>query len=215
MRRVTGAAINPAEKNELALQNSVRGPSVIAAVVRMDTCCGARENRLVVYRGGSRRRITRTLNAAYGAGLLSDDTFAARIDQVLSSRLVDPVALIGDLNLRRPSPRWGRLRSAVLARLRLTRADVSDDDWPPVLLALDWSGAQSALLIGRHDDCDVVVDEPSVSRHHARLVFRDHKWIVRDLESTNGTIVNGTRVGRCELRPGDCVVLGEVHLKVD
>jgi hypothetical protein len=169
----------------------------------------------VVYRGWSRRRITRTLNAAYGAGLLSDETFAARIDQVLRSRLVDPIAIIGDLNLRRPSPRWDRLRTAVPAWLRRPNADVSDDDWPSVLLALDWSGAQSALLIGRHDDCDVVVDEPSVSRHHARLVFRDHKWIVRDLDSTNGTIVNGTRVGRCELRPGDCVVLGDVQLMVD
>jgi hypothetical protein len=70
----------------------------------MDTYGDTRENRLVLYRGGSRRRITRTLNAAYGAGLLSDDTFAARIDQVLRSRLVDPVALIGDLNLRPPGP---------------------------------------------------------------------------------------------------------------
>jgi pSer/pThr/pTyr-binding forkhead associated (FHA) protein len=82
-------------------------------------------------------------------------------------------------------------------------------------LALDWSGAQSELLIGRHHGCDVIVDEPTVSRRHARLVFRDHKWIVQDLTSTNGTIVNGTRVGRCELRPGDSVVLGRARLKVD
>jgi pSer/pThr/pTyr-binding forkhead associated (FHA) protein len=103
----------------------------------------------------------------------------------------------------------------VLSRLRRIGTNASDDDWPPVLLALDWSGAQSELVIGRHDNCDIVVGEPSVSRHHARLVFRDHKWIIHDLKSTNGTIVNGTRVGRCELRPGDCVGLGNAHLKVD
>jgi hypothetical protein len=181
----------------------------------MDTCDGARENRLVLHRGGSRRRITRTLNDAYGAGLLSDDTFAARIDQVLRSHLIDPVALIGDLNLRRPSPRWDELRGAMRAWLRFTGPDRSDDDRLVVLLALDWSGARSELLIGRHHGCDVVVDEPSVSRHHARLVFRDDKWIVHDLKSTNGTIVNGTRVGRCELRPGDSVLLGRAYLKVD
>ena len=181
----------------------------------MDTYGDTRENRLVLYRGGSRRRIARTLNAAYGAGLLSDDTFAARIDQVLRSHLVDPVALIGDLNLRPPGPSWDRLRSAVLTRLTGLGRDASDDDWPPVLLALDWSGGQSELVIGRHRDCDVVVDEPSVSRHHARLVFRDHKWIVHDLKSTNGTIINGMIVGRCELRRGDCVVLGNAHLRVD
>ena len=128
---------------------------------------------------------------------------------------MDPVALIGDLNLRAPSRPWATLRDAVLGRLRLIGTDDSDDGWPAVLLALDWSGAQSELLIGRGDACDVVVDKPSVSRRHARLVFRDHKWIIYDLESTNGTVVNGTHVGRCELRPGDCVVLGEAHLRVD
>jgi hypothetical protein len=181
----------------------------------MDTCCRARENRAVVFRGGSRRRITRTLNAAYGAGLLSDDTFTARIDEALTSRLVDPVALIGDLNLRPPSPPWARLRAAVRGRVRLVGTEVSVGDRTPVLLALDWSGAQSELLVGRHHDCDIVVDKPSVSRLHVRLVFRDDKWIVHDLDSTNGTIVNGTRVGRCELRPGDCVRLGEALLRVD
>ena len=181
----------------------------------MDTGFYARENWLVVYRGGSRRRITRTLNAAYGAGLLSDDTFSARVDQALTSRLIDPVALIGDLNLRRPIPPWGRHRSRVRAWLRLGRPGASDAERPLVLLALDWSGAQSELLVGRHLACDVVVDEPSVSRYHARLIFRDDKWIVHDLKSTNGTRVNGTCVGRCELRAGDSVFLGCAHLRVD
>jgi pSer/pThr/pTyr-binding forkhead associated (FHA) protein len=35
---------------------------------------------------------------------------------------------------------------------------------------------------------------------HARLAFRDVRWILRDLASTDGTLVNGTKVGRCELR---------------
>jgi pSer/pThr/pTyr-binding forkhead associated (FHA) protein len=156
------------------------------------------------------------LNAAYGAGLLSDDTFAARIDQALRSPLLTPGSLIGDLTLRRPSPRRGRLRHGPLrAWLRVAGQAASDDDRPRVLLALDWSGAQPEILIGRHHGCDVIVDEPSVSRRHARLVFRDLKWIVQDLESTNGTTVNGTSVGRCELRPGDFVGLGRARLKVD
>lgn len=169
----------------------------------------------MLHRGGSRRRITRTLNAAYGAGLLSDDTFATRTDQVLRSHLVDPVKLIGDLNLRRPSPPWDRLREALRSWLKLASPDGAADDRLVVLLALDWSGARSELLIGRDYRCDVVVDEPSVSRQHARLVFRDDKWIMHDLKSTNGTIVDGTRVGRCELRPGDSVLLGRAYLKVD
>jgi hypothetical protein len=35
---------------------------------------------------------------------------------------------------------------------------------------------------------------------HARLAFRDVRWILRDLASTDGTLVKGTKVGRCELR---------------
>jgi pilus assembly protein CpaF len=61
----------------------------------------------------------------------------------------------------------------------------------------------------------VVIPGDTVSRRHARLVFRDGKWIIHDLESTNGTAVNGTYVGRCELYPGDQLVLGEERLAVD
>jgi len=71
------------------------------------------------------------------------------------------------------------------------------------------------LIIGRHERCDVVLRDPSVSRRHARLIFRDHKWIIQDLRSTNGTIVNGTRVGRSEVRPGDLLALGDERLRVD
>jgi pilus assembly protein CpaF len=71
------------------------------------------------------------------------------------------------------------------------------------------------LLVGRHHACDVVLPESSVSRRHARLVFRDGTWVVQDLESTNGTIVNGVRVGRCALRPGDHLILGDAHLRID
>jgi pSer/pThr/pTyr-binding forkhead associated (FHA) protein len=71
------------------------------------------------------------------------------------------------------------------------------------------------MLIGRHCDCDLVLSELTVSRRHARLIFRDGRWILQDLESTNGTIVNGCRVGRSELRPGDHLALGEAHVTID
>ena len=49
----------------------------------------------------------------------------------------------------------------------------------------------------------MVVGHPSVSRRHARLSFRDGHWVLRDLDSTNGTRVNGTPVVRYRLEPGD------------
>jgi pilus assembly protein CpaF len=84
-----------------------------------------------------------------------------------------------------------------------------------LLLALDWTGAREELVIGRHHACDVVLANPRVSRRHARLVFRDGSWVIQDLESTNGTVVNGDTVVRCALRPGDHLVLGGQRLRVD
>jgi pSer/pThr/pTyr-binding forkhead associated (FHA) protein len=103
--------------------------------------------------------------------------------------------------------------AAAVSRIRTSIAQASGT--PPLLLALDWSGGRRELVLGRHHGCDVVLSNPGVSRLHARLVFRDGSWVLQDLQSTNGTTVNGVRVGRCELRPGDHLVLGDEHLKVD
>lgn len=169
--------------------------------------------------GASRRRIARTLRMAYAGGLLSEDTFVRRLDELMESRLVDPPRLIGDLSFRRSGPsRRSRLASvltSVARRLRAIRTTPRPTDPDHVLLALDWDGGQSELLLGRHHHCDVVVTDPTVSRRHARLTFRDGNWVVQDLDSTNGTFVNGARVGRYELRPGDRLLLGEEQLRVD
>jgi hypothetical protein len=166
----------------------------------------------VLRAGASRRRIARTLNAAYADGLLSADTFTYRLDQLMAGRVIDPRRLVGDLNLRERGPgRLARLRGALTLRLR---EDV-ERTRETVLLALDWDAASGELLIGRHHDCDVVLGDSSVSRRHARAVFRDGSWILHDLGSTNGTLVNGVRVGRCELRPGDQLELGTARLRID
>jgi hypothetical protein len=183
---------------------------------RLDSFVGTRKTRFVLAPGASRKHIARTLNAAYADGLLSQDTFVRRLDQLLGAQLIDPRGLIGDLTLRRSPQRRLALVDAVAAtvrRLRTSRAQNAGGS--PILLALDWSGAQSELILGRHRGCDVVLSNPAVSRRHARLVFRDGNWVLQDLQSTNGTAVNGMNVGRCEVRPGDHVVLGDQHLKID
>jgi hypothetical protein len=163
--------------------------------------------------GASRKQIARTLNVAYEHGLLSEETLSYRLDQLLGGSLIDPRHLIGDLSLRRAVGWRDRLRAVVAALRAPPSGDVAPTD--EFLLALDWTGFTEQLLVGRHHACDVVLDEPSVSRQHARLVFRDGKWVLQDLESTNGTIVNGVRVGRCSLLPGDHLALGEAHLRID
>jgi hypothetical protein len=184
----------------------------------LDSSGGAQDTTSVIRPGASRKQIAQTLNAAYADGLLSADTFARRLDQLLDARLIDPFRLIGDLNLRRSRGRRMSIIDAVAAalpRVRTSRSRTDDFGASPLLLALDWSGGRSELTLGRDRECDLVLSNPGVSRRHARLVFRDGTWVLQDLDSTNGTTVNGVRVGRCELRPGDHVVLGDEHLQID
>jgi DNA-binding winged helix-turn-helix (wHTH) protein len=68
-------------------------------------------------------------------------------------------------------------------------------------------------LIGRDDDCTVVVDFTGVSRHHARITVEHGRFILEDLGSKNGTWKNETRVREAvDLRDGDCIRLGGVPL---
>jgi hypothetical protein len=62
--------------------------------------------------------------------------------------------------------------------------------------------------IGRQSDNELVIPDPGVSRHHAEVVNRDGTFVLRDLGSTNGTVVNGTVVREHELRDGDRITLG-------
>lgn len=61
------------------------------------------------------------------------------------------------------------------------------------------------LVIGRADDCDLIIDEPGVSRHHAEIERNFQKIVVRDLGSANGTRVNGEPVQEAQISVGDQV----------
>jgi hypothetical protein len=181
----------------------------------LDSSCRSRETQRVLRAGTSQKRIARTLKMAYADGLLSADTFARRVDQLHAAPLVDPGRLVGDLNLRasRPDRSFTQALGAALRRV------IGSSEHPPVdsvvLLALDWAGGRTELIVGRDQTCDVMLPDPSVSRRHARLLFRDGSWVLQDLGSTNGTVVNDVRVGRCELRPGDLMILGDTRLRID
>jgi len=61
----------------------------------------------------------------------------------------------------------------------------------------------SPMLVGRDETAEIRVDEPLVSRAHARIERRGDSFVVCDLGSTNLTRVNGEVVGERELRHGD------------
>ena len=72
----------------------------------------------------------------------------------------------------------------------------------------------STRTIGRATIADLVLDAALVSRVHCRLEANDETLEVIDLESTNGVYVNGERVSRRHLIPGDRLRVGRVELAV-
>jgi adenylate cyclase len=71
-----------------------------------------------------------------------------------------------------------------------------------------------AITIGRTKDNDVFVLHKSLSRQHARLEHDGKATFIVDLDSKNGTFVNGARVTRAEVRPGDAIRCGDVPLEL-
>ena len=73
----------------------------------------------------------------------------------------------------------------------------------------------SIRTIGRTTRADFILDAALVSRLHCRLTADSaDQLVVEDLGSTNGTMVNGTRVTRHVIRPGDVLTVGRVTFKV-
>lgn len=61
------------------------------------------------------------------------------------------------------------------------------------------------MTIGRRESCDICLRFPNVSGRHCELTFKEGYWEVQDLRSTNGIRVNGERVEKKILRPGDTI----------
>ena len=89
---------------------------------------------------------------------------------------------------------------------------VSGDGFAERAVAL----STGAVTIGRDPGCEVALpdDSRSVSREHARIVQEEGRYIIEDLGSTNGTIVNGERVDRAALEPGDEIEIGKYRLRL-
>jgi adenylate cyclase len=65
------------------------------------------------------------------------------------------------------------------------------------------------LTLGRRESCDICLRFPNVSGLHCELTFRDGYWAIRDMGSTNGLKVNGARVQKKVLHPGDVITIAK------
>ncbi len=87
--------------------------------------------------------------------------------------------------------------SAKLSEQKATKIVVTAGEKIGTEIAL--SGRQ--LTIGRAGDSDLIVDDEYTSTHHAKLVFINGEWLVQDLDSTNGTLLDGKKVATTTVVP--------------
>lgn len=73
---------------------------------------------------------------------------------------------------------------------------------------------RTVAYLGRSSACHLVLANDTVSRRHAMLSVRGRDVVLIDLDSTNGTLVNGRPVRSAEVRDGDRVTLGEVEIEL-
>ncbi len=92
----------------------------------------------------------------------------------------------------------------------------------PVLVVLDERSnplrtlpLDGPLRIGRHSDNELVLPDSTISRQHAEIADRsgNGSFVLRDLDSRNGTIVNGVRITEHRLRDGDRIVIGQTVME--
>lgn len=91
--------------------------------------------------------------------------------------------------------------------------DTQTEDSP----VLEVNGNQYLLtkdktMIGRGSGCDIVIDDPGISRKHLEIDITDNGVIARDLGSTNGTYVEGHQVPAATLLDGNTITIGRTRI---
>jgi pSer/pThr/pTyr-binding forkhead associated (FHA) protein len=141
------------------------------------------------------------------------------------------VQLNGDTSVRRRTiyvdasiielPNFNRAEQEQIQRTEVMRVIQSTGSVPPRLLRYVGGPHEGEAIIirrprlsvGRALDNDLVVDSAEVSRHHARVEYRDGQFWVVDQGSTNGTTVNGYTVAEQQLTFGDRITFGNMTLE--
>lgn len=101
-----------------------------------------------------------------------------------------------------PDRAEARLPSEAVPRLVCVGGSQKDHSFPVT---------EAGVTVGRSKDNTVVISDPRASNHHAWVGIVDHKVVLRDLESTNGTFLNAqidAPVGEVVLSPGDTIFFG-------
>jgi pSer/pThr/pTyr-binding forkhead associated (FHA) protein len=89
-----------------------------------------------------------------------------------------------------------------------------------VLLSAGMTGRTHELkvdktTVGRVEDNTFQISEPSVSSHHCEVLLKGNDVFIKDLNSTNGTFINGEKVTESLLKPGQVLRLGQIEMRLE
>ncbi|GHJ41021.1 DUF1707 and FHA domain-containing protein [Streptomyces sp. TS71-3] len=162
-----------------------------------------------------RDRAVTALKEAAAQGKLSYDTFLIRMERALAAREAGELALLtADL---RGEGRMSRLvfgTVSALSGFTMRLGNAWRAERLPKLL-LPAPADSRPLRIGRDPGNNLRLSHETVSLRHAELSLQSGLWVLRDLGSTNGTVVNGRRVvGAVVVRDGDQVSFGQMAFRL-
>jgi len=69
-------------------------------------------------------------------------------------------------------------------------------------------------IIGSSSPCDIQIQGEGIQTQHLSIRFSSGKWTLTDLDTDEGTHLNGVRVSRAELKDGDTIRIGKAHLRI-
>jgi hypothetical protein len=163
---------------------------------------------------GDRERALELLRQSATEGRISQNTFVERTDVVLKAQWQGELhAVLHDLPVPRTRDRGIAEGLAKLLSFPRALRNAWQSERMPQLL-LPGPGAHP-YSIGRAPGSMLRLNHFTVSRTHAQLRATGDGWKLRDLGSSNGTWVNGSRVtGSVRVRPGDVVQFGEIGFKL-
>lgn len=138
---------------------------------------------------------------------LHADPAVPRSDPVVAAEHEAPLDAAHDLAPGEPATRVFRAPTVDAPQASL---EVSSRDGTRRIAEIPASG----VTIGRAADNVLAIDDPRVSRHHARVAARGRALVLTDLGSTNGTRVNGVTIREVVLGDGDRIEIGDTTLRV-
>lgn len=153
----------------------------------------------------------------------STDTSTESTQSVLASDSTgsaddDPLSALADPSDERRATQTSKVTTSTKT---VDRATATATGFPNLVIITGHSSGRKVPLlpmtmsIGREHDNNIELKDPEVARYHARVLFENGRFILEDLESSNGTWLNGEQIKQSSLVNGDRIKLGDTEMVID